>query len=129
VIHGDRDDLLWLAGLCEGEAAFDLHRGKYPRIRVGMTDRDIVGRAATLLGARVRCSYRPAPAQATWHAEISGAQAASVMTQLLPYMGSRRSGKIATVLAHASLQPGQGSAPGPRLTRPPGLPDAVPAAA
>lgn len=125
MIHGDRDDLIWLAGLLEGEGAFDLHRGRYPRIRVGMTDRDVVGRAATLLGAKVRLSLRAAPAQATWHAEISGVQAASVMEQILPYMGSRRSGKIATVLAHAGLN-GRASAPGPRLTRPPGLPDALP---
>lgn len=125
-IYGDRDDLLWLAGLCEGEATFDLHRGKYPRIRLGMTDRDVIGRAATLLGARVRLSLHGAPAQATWHTEVSGARAAAIMRALLPYMGSRRSGRIATILGHATLSAASDSAPGPRLTRPPGLPDVAP---
>lgn len=126
VVHGDRDDLLWLAGLLEGEGAFDLHRGKYPRIRLGMTDRDVVGRAATLIGSRVRLSLRPAPAQATWHTEVSGTRATEVMRALLPFMGSRRSGRIATVLGHAALAGAKPSAstPGPRITRPPGHPDA-----
>ncbi len=52
-----REDAIWLAGLLEGEGTFDLHRKKYPRVRVGMSDRDVVGRAATLTG-------RPGPAVA-----------------------------------------------------------------
>lgn len=122
MINGNRDDLLWLAGLCEGEATFDLHRGKYPRIRIGMTDRDTVGRAATLMGTRVRLSLHGAPAQATWHTEVSGKRAAEIMVDLLPHMGSRRSGKIATVLGHAALRLPSASMPGPRITRPPGHP-------
>lgn len=117
-----RDDLLWLAGLLEGEGTFDLHRGKYPRVRVGMSDRDVVGRAATLLGARVRLSLKPAPNSAMWHAEISGTKAVAIMREILPHMGSRRSGKIATVLGHASLGPTSSGAPGPKITRPPALP-------
>lgn len=121
----DRDDLLWLAGLLEGEGTFDLHRGKYPRVRVGMTDRDVVGRAATLMGARVRLSLRPSPYSSTWHSEKSGEPAAELMRALLPHMGARRSSKIASVLAAVEF-PGEVSrsaaAPGPRLTRPPGLP-------
>jgi hypothetical protein len=119
-----RDDILWLAGLLEGEGTFDLHRGRYPRVRVGMTDRDVVGRAATLLGCRVRSTLRPAPAQATWHAEITGEKAVEVMTAILPHMGARRSGRIATILGHYHLRGRSASAaaPGPRPLRPPGLP-------
>lgn len=113
-------DLMWLVGILEGEGAFDCHRGKYPRIRLGMCDRDVVGRAATLMGSRVRLSLHPAPAQASWHTEISGTRAVEIMNALLPHMGSRRSGRIATVLGHAQLRKGQ--KPGPRITRPPGLP-------
>lgn len=54
----NHDDTIWLAGLLEGEGTFDLHRGKYPRVRVGMTDRDVVGRAATLMDTRVRPTSR-----------------------------------------------------------------------
>lgn len=119
----NRDDLLWLAGLLEGEGCFDLHRGKYPRVRVGMTDRDVVGRAATLLGGRVRLTLKPKPHSAMWHTEISGAKAVDVMTAVLPHMGARRSAKIAEILGHASLT--TGVTPGPRITRPPALPMAV----
>jgi hypothetical protein len=119
----NRDDLLWLAGLLEGEGSFDLHREKYPRVRLAMTDRDVVGRAATLLGARVRLSLKAPPNAATWHAEISGTRAAEVMAEILPFMGARRSGKIATILGHAALRGERTSAgmPGPRIVRPPAL--------
>ena len=118
-----RDDLIWLAGLLEGEGCFDLHRGRYPRIRLGMKDRDVVGRAATLLGARVRVTFHPAPKAAMWHTEISGAAALDLLTALLPHMGVRRSAKIAEIIGHATLK--SGVAPGPRITRPPALPLAV----
>lgn len=117
-----RDDLMWLAGLLEGEACFDLHRGKYPRIRLGMTDRDVVGRAATLLGGKVRLSLKPRPQAAMWHVEVSGAKAVALMRRVLPFMGARRSAKIAEILGHSGVQEGSSGAPGPRMSRPPALP-------
>jgi hypothetical protein len=94
-------DARWLAGLLEGEGSFDLHRGRYPRIRLAMTDRDVVTQAAHLLGARrVRVTLRQAPFRAMWHAEVSGTGAAEVMAELLPFMGARRSAQIALVLGH-----------------------------
>lgn len=113
-------DLMWLVGLAEGEASFDAQRGKYPRIRIAMADRDVVGRAATLMGCRVRLSLHPAPYKAMFHAEIQGERAADLMRQLLPHLGARRSAKVAEILGHTSLTAGQ--KPGPRIARPPGLP-------
>lgn len=123
---GSRDDVIWLAGLLEGEGAFDLHRGKYPRVRLAMTDRDVVGRAATLMGCSIRLSLRPAPYQPIWHAEVSGQKAVTVMRAILPFMGARRSGRIASVLGHASkaVAHSRGMASGLSITRPPGLPPA-----
>lgn len=121
----NRDDLLWLSGLLEGEGSFDLHRAKYPRIRLGMTDRDVVGRAATLLGGKVRLSLKPVPAQAMWHVEISGTKATEIMRLILPHMGARRSARIATILGHAAMPEGthkHAAMPGPKITRPPALP-------
>jgi len=120
-----REDAIWLAGLLEGEGTFDAHRGRYPRVRVGMSDRDVVGRAATLMGAKVRLSLKPAPKAAMFHAEVSGAKAVAVMRAIHPHMGARRSAKIATVLGHTSLKPGVSGVPGPRLNRPPALPTAA----
>jgi hypothetical protein len=127
MIHGTRDDLIWLAGLLEGEGTFDAHRGKYPRIRLAMTDRDIVGRAASLMDTKIRLSLHTAPAKPTWHAEISGDRAAGIMAEILPFMGARRSAKIAEVLAihhfrqKAVIAAGKGTTPGPRVTRPLGV--------
>lgn len=124
MIHGTHDDLIWLAGLLEGEGTFDLHRGKYPRIRLAMTDRDVVGRAASLMDTKLRLSLHRAPAQPTWHSEVSGDRAAELMRELLPFMGTRRSGKIAEVLAtyeFGTKGSPKSSMPGPKVGRPLGL--------
>ena len=122
IADADREDVVWLAGLLEGEGTFDLQRGKYPRVRVAMTDRDVVGRAATLFGSSIRLTLKPAPASPIWHAEIQGPRAAEIMRAVLPFMGSRRSGKIAQILSeYARDSIGQGTAYGRVLARPPGL--------
>ncbi|GAA2843957.1 hypothetical protein Acy02nite_68590 [Actinoplanes cyaneus] len=121
----DRDDVIWLAGLLEGEGTFDLHRERYPRVRLEMCDRDVVGRAATLMGVGVRVTLRRAPAQATFHAEAQGPKAEAVMRAILPHMGARRSARIAAVLGRS---PNTDKTP-PRLSRPPGLPLNTPAPA
>lgn len=96
-------DLAWLAGLLEGEGVFDLHRDRYPRIRIAMADRDVVERVASLMGCTVRMSMREAPYTPLWHAEVQGARAEAVMRAVLPYMGARRSARIARVLAHSPV--------------------------
>lgn len=132
MIHGTPEDVVYLAGLLEGEGTFDLHRGKYPRIRLAMTDRDIVGRAATLMDTTIRLSFHRAPAAPTWHAELSGERAAEIMSELLPHMGTRRSQRIATVLAaftyRQSENDGKMSRPGPAVGRPRGIAKPVTAA-
>lgn len=122
-INGTHDDLVWLAGILEGEGTFDLHRGRYPRIRVGMTDRDVVGRVATLMRSRIRMSISTVGYKASYHAEISGDRAAAIMWDLIPYMGARRTSKIADVLGARAglLTDDTSSLPGPCLVRPPGL--------
>ena len=118
-------DLIWLAGLLEGEGTFDMHKGRYPRIRVGMTDRDVVGRAATLMGASIRMTMSTVGHKATFHAEKSGAEAAALMRALLPYLGARRSATIGVILGtYARLNAGVESTaiPGPPLVRIPGVP-------
>lgn len=125
-IAGSREDLIWLAGLLEGEGTFDLHKKRYPRIRLGMTDRDVVGRAASLMRARIRMSIPLDATKTMFHTEISGARAAEIMRSLLPYMGARRSARIGEILGAARMRGATGLVkgarmPGPSLTRPPGF--------
>lgn len=123
-LKGDRDDLMWFVGLCEGEACIDLSKGRYPRIRLAMTDRDIVGRAATMMDASIRLSLKKAPQAPTWHAEVSGPRAEAIIREILPHMGTRRSQKAAEVIAAAEYrrdERGRKSIPGPAVSRPAGI--------
>lgn len=121
---GTDHDRLWLAGLLEGEGTFDLSKGRYPRIRLAMTDRDVVGRAATLMDTSIRLSLKRAPSAPTWHSEVSGPRAEAIMREILPFMGTRRSQRIAEVLAGAEYRRDdrdRKSIPGPAVTRPAGI--------
>lgn len=123
ITEADREDVVWLAGLLEGEGSFDLQRGKYPRVRLSMTDRDVVGRAATLFGSTIRLTLKSHD-KPTWHAERQGAAAVAIMEAILPWMGARRSRKIAEILATTRFPATcskASAAYGGRLTRPPGL--------
>jgi len=95
----DRDDLIWLAGLMEGEGWFGARPSGLPRLSIEATDRDVVGRAAMLMDGKVRARLQRNPkARPTYVCEISGESAVEVMQALLPHMGARRSSKIMEIL-------------------------------
>src|SRR5690606_2397730 len=100
----DVRELYWLAGLVEGEGTADLHSGKYPRLRVSMSDADVVGRVAGLFGTEARCSLPNRGYKPMWHARIQGQPAADLIRQLLPLMGARRASKFAEVLGAWELR-------------------------
>lgn len=112
-----REDTIWLAGLLEGEGAFDVSKGVYPRVRVGMTDRDTIERAAELMGATPRLRLNPYPKSPTFHAEVTGVKAVEVMQAVLPQMSARRSQQIAKALSASAYraEPERSSIPGPKL--------------
>jgi len=88
----NRDDLLWLAGLLEGEGYFAYNNT--PTVWVEMTDLDVVERAALLMVATCRAlRLRPGRKQ-SWGAGVSGAKALALMVVLRPLMGKRRRAKI-----------------------------------
>ena len=97
-------DLYWLAGLCEGEAYF----GSRPdtgnaRLSIEATDRDVIGRAATLLDGKVRARLqRNERSKPTFVVEVTGDKAIRAMEELLPFMGARRSTKIMEILYGAN---------------------------
>ena len=99
-------ELAWLAGLLEGEGSFLLHNGKTPspRVSVGMTDEDVIAKAAVLMGA----TYRPwlskrdkaLGRKMVYRTAISGHRAVDLMRRILPMMGLRRAAKIRELLAN-----------------------------
>lgn len=100
-------DCAWLAGLLEGEGCFKLHnktngyRGTIA-IALQMSDEDVVQRAAFLMGCKVMGPHGPygVSKKQTWQVIVMGKKAEGLMRQLLPFMGKRRSEKIAALLAH-----------------------------
>lgn len=92
-------DIAWLAGLLEGEGHFRLLRNS-PCIQLSMTDRDVIQKAANLLGRSVYGPYRagrvgekPVFAVHCW-----GSKAASWLMTIYVFMGSRRKEAIQRVL-------------------------------
>lgn len=99
----NEQEILWLAGLLEGEGCFIWHVRKDgrsdARIELHMTDEDVVKHAAKIMGCECRTKKKHKPHHKTpFLASISGEGAASIMKQILPFMGMRRSAKIEEVL-------------------------------
>ena len=104
-------DLMWLVGLLEGEGCFcwrtKTANNGWPVVCVSMTDLDVIERAAVLMGAKVYShtkASRPG-SKAIHRAEIYCSKAATLMEQVLPYMGQRRSARIRELLARTANRP------------------------
>jgi hypothetical protein len=100
------EDVVWLAGLLEGEGWFR-KRGT-PMIGISMIDRDVIERAHKIMGSRaVHKRERPNKShRAQYTAAVYGDQALAVMKDILPYMGKRRSTQIKRIIAWALQRPG-----------------------
>lgn len=105
----------WLAGLLEGEGCFDINVNGDPRIRLEMTDKDVVERAHGIMGGRgmVRTIRRVPPHNDTYQCTVSGKQARLVLSKIMPLMGRRRTRKIEYILSWPS-----GKAAGPEPASP-----------
>ena len=88
----DLKDIYWLAGLVEGEGTFAIQSS--PFISLEMIDKDVIERAAILLGSSVRmCTTRPGKTQ-TWGTRLYGEDAIGIMYMLYSLMGRRRKEQI-----------------------------------
>ncbi len=93
-------EIIWLAGLLEGEGYFQVCsvRGTATviRIRLQMTDEDVVRHAARIMGApSVRVRKRNNPKwKDLYVTEVQCYRAESIMRQILPFMGARRKSRI-----------------------------------
>ena len=92
-------DLLWLAGLLEGDGCFDQRKvhgeSPAPRISIGLIDEDTIKKVSKIWGS----SYYQTPPRkekekVIYKSMISGSKALHIMKLLQPYMGERRSLKI-----------------------------------
>lgn len=100
-------DLAWAAGLLEGEGSFGWING-YPYVSIEMTDEDVIRRYAGLFptrrGRKVmhrknrNDPFSGNPRKDTWRYEIQGPYAVGLMMSILPFMGTRRSQKIKSIL-------------------------------
>ena len=96
----------WAAGLFEGEGCIWLAGGTYPRIKLLMTDRDVVERFADVVGGtcRERSHHRhdaPSHLKPIYGVEMTGAEAKRVLRMFLPYLGERRGAKAREAMAYA----------------------------
>lgn len=95
----------WLAGLLDGEGCFDAPRNN-PRVRVKMSDHDVVLRAAELMDATVHSeAAREAHHKPCMVAQVHGDKAVSIMRAVLPHLGARRTAKATEIiLAYGNRQ-------------------------
>ncbi len=101
------NEMYWLAGLLEGEGCFSINNSTQncPQILLGMNDRDIVERAAKLLGdVKIGETITP-PGHIRYRISLGGKDAISAMIALRPLMGERRQKRILEVLHIAEGRP------------------------
>ena len=106
-----KKDLYWLAGLLEGDGNFGISNGSSPRVYLGMTDRDVVERAADLMKTSVHDANNKT-GKAAFQCWLHGDRALVLMRELLPHMGNRRSGVIRDALDFCEKRPGTGGRQG-----------------
>lgn len=93
----DIKDIYWVAGLLEGEGCFSKRSpGHNPVIQLIMTDKDIVIRAAKILGCHkvTENKSRTSGGKSAYRTVLYGRRAISWMMTLWAIMGSRRKSKI-----------------------------------
>lgn len=100
----NRDDLMWLAGLLEGEGYF-CYRGSGPRrrhawyVQMSSADKDVIERAAKLLRANVTGPYAHKHYSLMWRVTLARRQeVVSLVRALQPHMSARRSAQIQVLL-------------------------------
>lgn len=107
----------WLAGLFEAEGWFGFyHSSRSLHAGVQMADRDVVDRAASMLGVNVRSNdwhhlhqetVSGEPCKIRYTAEIRGAPAARAMRKMYPHLHSRRRAAIEDGITNWLTRPTQ----------------------
>jgi hypothetical protein len=94
-------DAAWLAGLLEGEGYFQITKPRHHHptqvvIRLAMTDKDVVEKAAKLLNnVPINEKAKTTERKTIYAISLTKRdEVEKVLLQILPYMGSRRTQKI-----------------------------------
>jgi len=95
-------DNAWLAGLLEGEGCFykapNTNGNKYLVVQIAMVDKDIIERAAKLMGNPAICSRQLPSGKTCYQIRITGAKARELMQGLYFLLGQRRRAKIDSII-------------------------------
>ena len=96
-----KEEIIWLAGLLEGEGSFSLSGKIGVGVGLGTSDKDVAERAGKLMGKEPTLdkSYSPLSRKPIWRVRVCGYRARRVMECILPWMGERRTAKIKELLA------------------------------
>lgn len=103
----NKEELIWLAGLLEGEGHFRFQplKGKkscFYNVVLAMIDKDVVERASRIMGSRSvrRINSQRPKWSPTFRTDLYGQHAIALMKQILPFMGQRRAAKIESIIDH-----------------------------
>ena len=108
----DRETLIWLAGLLEGEGSFmkgPPSKPNAPIISISSTDKDVIQKVSDIWGRKYTTVRRHLEKwKASYLVRISGKRAIRWMEALSPFMSERRKFQIHTAIAsHTLLLPGR----------------------
>jgi hypothetical protein len=104
-----KEQLLWIAGLLEGEGSFELAKvGNYPRMRISckMTDSDVIEKLRTTIGlghiyksksTQLKIDGTPCLPQFIYRLYKMN-QVYDLCKELFPFMGNRRQKQIQKLL-------------------------------
>ena len=91
------EDRQWLVGILEGEGSFMLSNTSSgtQRVEIRMIDKDIIDRAAKLMRSKLHPPrFSLGSRHPVYTSVVTGSKARWLMTQMLPYVGSRRRSQI-----------------------------------
>lgn len=105
-------DIAWLGGLLEGEGSFSMKADGYPGVHLHMTDRDVVERAAKLIGSRVRGPYKTKTPKGklgkpVFACGVYGNRGAGWMMTIYQFLGERRQSRVRDILNVWKSRPGR----------------------
>jgi hypothetical protein len=98
-----REELIWAAGLFEGEGCFTRNTNGYPKAKIVMTDEDSIRRFCTAVGfGSVHGPVRRRSWKPYWEWRIGGFEKVQALLAMLwPGLGARRRARAIEVLSGA----------------------------